>query len=141
MQSESRKIVVDRAGGYDRLRIEKGPVPVAGKGQVRIDVKAIGVNFADIAVRMGLYASAKEYVGWPITPGFEVAGVIGAVGEGVEDVAVGDEVMALTRFGGYSTHVVVDRGYVFRKPDGMAVEQAASLPAVYMTAWFALFEM
>lgn len=46
-------------------------MPVPASGQVRIDVRAIGVNFADTIVRMGLYASAKEYVGWPITPGFE----------------------------------------------------------------------
>src|SRR5262245_59453757 len=104
----TRKIVVHKAGGYDRLQLETCPVPGPGPGQVRIDVRAIGVNFADSVVRMGLYASAKEYVGWPITPGFEVAGVISAVGPGVEDLPVGTEVFAVTRFGGYATHVVVD---------------------------------
>jgi synaptic vesicle membrane protein VAT-1 len=137
----ARKIVVHKAGGHDRLRLETHPVPVPGPGQVRIDVRAIGVNFADTAVRMGLYASAKEYVGWPITPGFEVAGVIGAVGAGVEDLAVGAEVFAVTRFGGYASHVVVDRTYVFAKPAGLSFEQAAALPAVTMTAWWALFEL
>lgn len=141
LQTEARKIVVHKAGGYDRLQLETCPVPAPGPGQVRIDVRAIGVNFADTAVRMGLYASAKEYVGWPITPGFEVAGVISAVGAGVEDLAVGTEVFAVTRFGGYASHVVVDRTYVFAKPPGLSLEQAAALPAVYMTAWFALFEL
>lgn len=106
-----------------------------------MDVAAIGVNFADTIVRMGLYESAKEYVGWPITPGFEVSGVVGAVGEGVDDLAVGDEVIAVTRFGGYSSHVVVDRPYVFEKPKGLSHERAAGLPTVYMTAWFALCEL
>ena len=137
----ARKIVVHEAGGYEKLKVEASSVPAPGKGQVRIDVKAIGVNYADTTVRMGLYASAKEYVGWPITPGFEVAGTVGAVGEGVTDLAVGTPVFAVTRFGGYASHVVVDRAYVFKKPAALSFEQAAALPAVYMTAWYALFEL
>ena len=136
-----RRIVVHSAGGYDRLKLERGPVPEPGRGQVRIDVRAIGVNYADSVVRMGLYASAKEYVGWPITPGFEVAGVVGAVGAGVTDLAVGAEVFAVTRFGGYASHVVVDRGLVFARPARLSFEQAAAIPAVYMTAWWALHEL
>jgi NADPH:quinone reductase-like Zn-dependent oxidoreductase len=137
----ARKIVVHAAGGYDKLKIEDASVPAPGRGQVRIDVKGIGVNYADTTVRMGLYASAKEYVGWPITPGFEVAGTVGAVGEGVADLPLGTPVFAVTRFGGYASHVVVDRPYVFRKPAKLSFEQAAALPAVYMTAWYALFEL
>jgi len=139
--AEARKIVIHAAGGYDKLKVEPASVPAPGRGQVRIDVKGIGVNYADTTVRMGLYASAKEYVGWPITPGFEVAGTVGAVGEGVTDLPVGTPVFAVTRFGGYSSHVVVDRAYVFRKPAALSFEQAAALPAVYMTAWYALFEL
>ena len=138
---QMRRIVIHAAGGYDRLKLERGPVPEAGAGQVRVDVRAIGVNFADCVVRMGLYASAKEYVGWPITPGFEVAGVVGAVGAGVTDLAVGAEVFAVTRFGGYSSHVVVDRALVFPRPARLGFEQAAAMPAVYMTAWYALHEL
>ena len=81
--SLTRKIVVHSAGSYDHLELETSAVPVPGPGEVRIDVRAIGVNYADAIVRMGLYASAKEYVGWPITPGFEVAGAVGAIGSGV----------------------------------------------------------
>ena len=137
----ARKIVVHAAGGYDRLKFETTPIPVPARGQVRIDVRATGVNFADTVVRMGLYSSAKEYVGWPITPGFEVSGVVSAVGDGVTDLAIGAEVMAVTRFGGYASHVVVDRGQVFRRPSTTSFEQAAAIPAVYMTAWFALCEL
>ena len=137
----NRKIVVHSAGGYDRLKLETGTVPAPARGQVRIEVRAIGVNYADTIVRMGLYASAKEYVGWPITPGFEVSGIIEAVGEGVGDLAVGAEVFAVTRFGGYSSHLVVDRAQVFARPRRTSFEQAAALPAVYMTAWYALFEL
>jgi NADPH:quinone reductase-like Zn-dependent oxidoreductase len=137
----ARKVVIHAAGGHDKLEVEASSVPAPGPGQVRIDVKAIGVNYADAIVRMGLYASAKEYVGWPITPGFEVAGTVGAVGEGVRDLAVGAPVFAVTRFGGYASHVVVDRPYVYAKPETLTFEQAAALPAVYMTAWYALFEL
>ena len=104
-------------------------------------MRASGVNYADTIVRMGLYSSARVYVGWPITPGFEVSGVVSAVGAGIHDLALGDEVIAVTRFGGYSSHVVVDRHQVWKKPASLTFEQAAAIPAVYMTAWFALFEL
>ncbi len=135
------RVVIHRAGGYDELKLESAPIPVPSAGEVRIDVRAIGVNYADVVVRMGLYASAKEYVGWPITPGFEVSGTVGAIGDGVTGLSIGDAVVAVTRFGGYSTHVVVPRHQVFAKPDSLTFEQAAAIPAVYMTAWFALYEL
>lgn len=139
--STTRKVVIHSAGSYDRLKLETAALPAPKRGEVRIDVRAIGVNYADTVVRMGLYSSAKEYVGWPITPGFEVSGTVGAVGDGVSDLAVGDAVIAVTRFGGYSTHVVVERHQVFRKPAVLSFDEAAAIPAVYMTAWFALYEL
>ncbi|MEQ1440135.1 zinc-binding dehydrogenase [Fontimonas sp. SYSU GA230001] len=84
-----RKIVIHRLGGYERLQIENGPDPVPGPGEVRVAVSHIGVNYADCVVRMGLYASARALVGWPITPGFEVAGTVDAIGAGVTDLTVG----------------------------------------------------
>ena len=92
-------------------------------------------------VRMGLYASAKELVGWPITPGFEVSGVVSAVGEGVDDLSIGAQVLAVTLFGGYSSHVIVARKYVQDKPANLSHAQSAAMPAVFMTAWYALFEL
>src|SRR5688572_13116892 len=97
-----RRVTIKRAGSYDRLELETIPGLVPGKGQVIIDVKATGVNYADCIVRMGLYSSAKEFVGWPITPGFEVAGLVQAVGEGVTDLAIGDRVFGITLFDGYA---------------------------------------
>jgi NADPH:quinone reductase-like Zn-dependent oxidoreductase len=136
-----QKVVIHRPGSYERLELEEFDVPEPGPGEVRVDVRAIGVNYADTMVRMGLYESAKEFVGWPITPGFEVAGVVSALGEGVNDLQVGDEVVALTLFDGYSTHVVTKRAYVFGKPDGLTFAQAAAMPTIFTTAWFALFEL
>lgn len=136
-----RKVVVHSAGGYDKLRVEEHPDPAPGPGEVLIRVAAAGVNFADAAVRMGLYDSAKKYVGWPITPGFEVSGDVIAVGEGVSAWARGQRVIAVTRFGGYASRVVVAADQVFECPDDLELAQAAGLPAVFMTAYYALFEL
>ena len=136
-----KRVVIHRAGSYDRLKLEEGPALTPGPGEVVVDVRAIGVNYADCMVRMGLYSSAREFVGWPITPGFETAGVVSAVGEGVHDLAIGDEVFALTLFNGYATQVKAGRAYVFPVPKGLSWEQAASFPSVYLTAWYALHEL
>ncbi len=134
-------IVIHRAGSYDRLTLVERPSPSLPPGHVRIAVSACGVNYADCIVRMGLYSSAKEYVGWPITPGFEVAGTVVERGEGVDDVEPGQPVVAVTRFGGYASELVVPRHQVFSPPPGWTLEQAASLPAVGLTAYYALLEL
>ncbi len=136
-----RKVVIHSAGSHSKLRLEEHPIPEPAEGQVLVEVRAIGINYADCIVRMGLYESAKKYVGWPITPGFEVAGVISGVGPGVDAARVGEEVIAVTRFGGYTTHLVVDQDYVVARPDELSMEQAAAFPSVALTAWFALFEL
>jgi len=136
-----RHVVVHRAGGWDRLVIEEAPDPPLGEGEVLVRVEAAGVNYADVIVRMGLYESARKYVGWPITPGFEVAGVVAAVGAGVTDLTVGTRVFAVTRFGGYATRVVVPRDQVFVVPRGFTMSEAAAFPAVFLTAHYALFEL
>ncbi len=136
-----RKVVVHAPGGFDELRIETHPDVDPGPGEVRVAVEAAGVNYADCVVRMGLYESAKKYVGWPITPGFEFAGRVDAVGDGAEGLAPGAEVFGVTRFGAYASSVVVPRRQVFPRPAACTVEEAAAFPAVHLTAWYALFEL
>jgi NADPH:quinone reductase-like Zn-dependent oxidoreductase len=136
-----KHVVVPRAGGWDQLRIEEAPDPAPGEGEVLVRTEAAGVNFADVVVRMGLYESARKYVGWPITPGFEFAGVIAEVGKGLERTLVGSRVFGLTRFGAYATHVVVPRDQVFRMPKGYTSSEAAGFPVVFLTAYYALFEL
>jgi len=85
-----QRVVVSRPGGVDRLLLEEGPDPVPAPGQVCVKVRAAGVNFADLVVRMGQYSSAREFAGWPVTPGFEVSGVVESVGEGVQSFREGD---------------------------------------------------
>lgn len=135
-----KKIVIEKAGGFDQLKVKEFPELKPGKGEVLIATKAVGVNFADCCVRMGVYSSAKEFVGWPITPGFEISGVVVAVGEAVTRFQVGQSVVALCFFGGYASHVAVREELVFPMPASLTFEEAASLPAVYLTAYYALFE-
>lgn len=136
-----KKIVIEKAGGYDQLKIKEFPELKPGKDEVLIATKAAGVNFADCCVRMGVYSSAKEFVGWPITPGFEISGVVVAIGEGVKRFHVGQNVLAICFFGGYSSHVIVREDLVFPMPSSLTFEEAASLPAVFLTAYYALFEL
>ncbi len=136
------RIVVHKPGSYDRLACEEHPDLSAGPGEVLVDVAAASVNFADCAVRMGLYLSARKYVGWPITPGFDFAGTVAAVGEGTEtDLAQGDRVFGVTFFGAYATQVAVPVHQLVRAPDGWTLEQAAAFPTVNLTAWYALVAM
>ena len=133
-----RKVVIHRAGGYERLTLADAPAPAPGPGQLRIDVAAIGVNYADCVIRMGLYASARELVGWPITPGFEVAGTVSALGAGVTGWSLGQPVLALSLFGGYASQLVVPAAQVFTPPAGLSLAQAAGLPTIFLTADHAL---
>lgn len=103
-------------------------------------VEASGVNYADVMVRMGLYASARTYVGWPIVAGFEVAGTVGAVGPGVDDLEVGEPILAVCRFGGYADRLVVPRWQVVRRK-GLDATTAAGVPVAFLTAWYAAHEL
>jgi synaptic vesicle membrane protein VAT-1 len=136
-----RKVVVHRPGGHERLKIEHHHDPVVKPGQVCVDVAAAGVNYADCVVRMGLYSSAKKYVGWPITPGFEFAGRVHSVGHGVQTVKPGDEIFGVTRFGGYASRVCVPEHQVFPRPERLDIAEAAAFPSVFLTAYYALFEL
>ena len=140
-KTKMRKIVIQKPGGYERLELQEFPIPKPGPDEVLIDVKATGVNYADVIVRMGLYQSGIELIGWPITPGFEVSGVVIGLGKNVKDLELGDEVVGLTLFGGYASHVVTGRRYIYRKPKNLSFSEAAAMPAVLMTAWFALLEL
>jgi len=131
-----RRIVIERPGGFNALRLIEEPLPEPGPDEVIIASAACGVNYADGIVRMGLYASAKKLHGYPITPGFEVAGTVEAVGGNVERWQIGDEVIGLSLFGGYASHVRLPADGVFDKPPGIDFKQAATLPTVFLTAWW-----
>ncbi|KAJ3116696.1 hypothetical protein HDU96_009047 [Phlyctochytrium bullatum] len=127
-----REIVITKAGGTDVLKIQERQDPTPGKGEIRIRVKASGINFADIMARMGLYPDAPPL---PTVVGYEVSGVVDAIGEGVEQSWKDKEVVAFTRFKGYADTVVVSKDFVVEKPSNLSFVDAASIPVVYLTAW------
>lgn len=133
-----RQVVITKVGSPDVLRVVDGPLPEPGPGMVRIKVEAIGVNFADVVGRQGLYPDAPKP---PYVPGYEVAGTVDAVGASVDSARTGEPVMALTRFGGYSEFVCVPEIQAIHRPAKMSVEQAASFLVSYLTAYASLVVM
>ncbi len=133
-----KKISIRAAGGYDRLELVTAPDLVCGPGDVLIDVSFAGVNYADCCVRLGVYESAKRYVGFPITPGFEVSGKVAAVGSDVTKFKIGDLVIGFTLFNGYASQAVIKEANVIPLPKTFTLEQGAGFPAVFMTAYYAL---
>ena len=135
-----KAISVAKAGSFERLRLVDLPDLQSAAGEVLVQTRAVGVNFADVVVRLGLYESARKYVGWPITPGFEFSGEVAALGAGVGDLRVGERVFGVTRFNGYASQVCVPRSQLFRVPEAMSHPQAATFPTVFLTAYYALRE-
>jgi NADPH:quinone reductase-like Zn-dependent oxidoreductase len=133
-----RQVVIPRHGPPEVFEVRDVPDPVAADGEILIRVRAAGINFADILARIGLYPDAPKP---PVVVGYEVAGVVEAVGPGVTVLQEGDRVVALTRFGGYADRVVVPAAQVFRFPDELSDAEAASVPVTYLTAALALYRM
>ncbi|MHB9880648.1 NAD(P)H-quinone oxidoreductase [Pacificimonas sp. ICDLI1SI03] len=132
-----RAIDPEGPGGPEMLQLVDRPVPVAGAGEVLIEVAAAGVNRPDILQRLGLYPMPP---GAPSIMGLEVSGRIAARGAGVESFEIGQEVCALVAGGGYADYVVAPAGSVLPVPQGVDLLDAAGLPETYFTVWSNLFE-
>jgi NADPH:quinone reductase-like Zn-dependent oxidoreductase len=130
-----RAVVITKHGGPGVLQVQEQPDPQVSPGQVRIQVAAAGINFADVMARLGLYQDAPKT---PCVVGYEVAGTILEVGEGVVGLTPGERVLAGTQFGGYASQVVVSAGDVVSLPERLSFEQGAAIPVNYATAWAAL---
>jgi NADPH:quinone reductase-like Zn-dependent oxidoreductase len=131
-----RAVVITKHGPPEVLKVEDRPPPGRPQGgEVLVDVKAAGINFADTMARVGLYPDAPKP---PMVVGYEVAGTVAAVGPAVEGIAEGDRVMAGTRFGGYASQVKVKATDVVPLPDRLSFEQGAATPVNYSTAWAGL---
>lgn len=122
----------DRHGDPEVLRIDEIPTPEPPPGRVRIAVRAAGVNGIDWKLRRG--GGADEPMSEPARVGFDVAGTIDAVGEGVTDWAVGQDVFGQSGPGAAATHLIAKPGSLVAKPDWLSFEQAAALPVVSETA-------
>jgi NADPH:quinone reductase-like Zn-dependent oxidoreductase len=117
------------------FEIQNRPEPSLAPGRVLVRVRAAGINFADLMARQGLYPDAPDL---PSVLGYEVAGDVEAVGEGVEDIKAGDRVMAACRFGGYAEIVSARDRDVVALPDDWSYEEGAAFLVVYGTAYAAL---
>jgi len=122
-------------GGPDSLKLMEVPTPEPGPGQIRIAVKAAGVNFPDTLIIRDMYQFRPPR---PFAPGGEVAGVIDALGDGVSAFAKGDRVLAMTLQGGYATDLIVDAKAAVKIPDAMPFDEAAGFLMTYGTSHYAL---
>lgn len=133
-----RAIWITRSGGPEVLEVRETADPVAGPGQVRVRAHACGLNFAELSARQGIYPDAPKP---PFVAGYEGAGIVDQVGEGVTSVAAGDRVLYLSRFGGHADTVVVPASNAFPMPAEMSFEEAAAIPVNYLTAYHSLFQV
>lgn len=136
-----RAIIAEKNGGPEVLKIQDVPQPTPGIGEVLVKVEAAAVNPFDTQVRRGDYAA---YMATPHKLGVDVSGTVAAVGEGVDNLAVGDDVFYSTRVlsneGGYAEYHVEQAQLIAKKPKDLSFVDAAALPIAASTAWVCLIE-
>ena len=133
-----RAVVIPRHGGPEVLEVQERPDPSVGPGEIRIAVRAAGINFADLMARSGTYPDAPPL---PSVIGYDIAGEVESVGEGVTSHSVGERVLAGTRFGGYAELVTVAEGQALPLPESFSFEQGAGFVVNYTTAYAGLVVM
>ncbi len=133
-----RQIVHTKTGSYEVLEVQVVPDLAPKEDELLIQVKAAGLNFADILARKGQYPDGPKT---PCVMGYEVSGIVNAAGDAVNKEWVGKEVIALCRFKGQAEQVVVKEQQVYEKPKKLSFEEAASIPVTYLTAWALLMIM
>ena len=125
------------SGGPEVLEPVERPVPAPRAGEVLVKVAAAGVNRPDVAQRMGRYPPPP---GAPSIPGLEIAGEVVALGEGVDDVVLGQRVCALIGGGGYAEYAAAPIGQCLAMPEGLSNAEAAAMPETLFTVWHNLFQ-
>jgi NADPH:quinone reductase-like Zn-dependent oxidoreductase len=130
-----RAVVITKHGPPKVLQVQESSDPPLGPSDVRIDVAAAGINFADVLARIGLYPDAPKP---PCVIGYEVAGTVLELGSDVTGLSHGQRVLAGVKFGGYASQVVVPAADVTALADALTFEQGAAIPVNYATAWAAL---
>ena len=136
MTEMMRAVEITKPGGPEVLQMTQRPMPVAGHGQVVLKVAYAGVNRPDALQRAGMYApppTASDL------PGLEASGTVVAIGDGVADLSVGDQVCALLPGGGYAEYVMTPAAHCLPVPDGLSRKEAACLPETFFTVWSNVF--
>ena len=130
------KALVCRAWGtVDDLKLEEVPPPTPGRGQLLIDVRATGVNYADSIMVAGKYQTRPPF---PFSPGLETSGVVASCGEGVTRFKAGDRVMAILAHGGFAEQALADEAETFAIPGAMPFDEAGAFPIAYLSSDVAL---
>lgn len=131
-------VLIKNGEASSSFQIREVPKPIPGIGQVLIKVAAFGLNFADVMARRGLYKDAPPI---PSILGYDVAGTVSQLGSNVTDVAIGDRVVAMTRFGGYAEYAVTEALAMAKIPETLDAPTATALATQYCTAYFSAAEM
>ena len=118
MPSPRRRIIIEKPGGYRVFHLDDTPIEDPLPGEIQVDVRACGINFADISVRLGLYSAAKG--SYPICPGLEFAGVVRRTGSGARGFEPGDRVFGASHFGAYTTVINSPREHLWKLPETWA---------------------
>lgn len=125
--------LVKTTGSLRNLKLHRSEIPSLVKGKVLVEVRCVGLNYADIFAIMGLYSATPK---GPFIPGLEFSGEV--LASDSPDVMPGQKVMGVTRFGGYDSHIVADPDYLFPLPRGWSYEEGAAFPVQTLTAYYAL---
>ncbi len=129
---------INKAGSINNLKLVDENLSEPKENEVTVEVKAIGLNFADLFAIQGLYsATPKE----SFIPGLEYSGIIVKKGNDVNDFQVGDKIMGAIRFGAYTTHLNIDQRYILKLPEGWTFEEGASFIVQSLTAYYSLVEL
>lgn len=131
-----REIFFDGAGGPEVIKLRQAPVPSPGPGKVLVEVVAAGINRPDCIQRAGLYPPPP---GESEVPGLEIAGRIVALGEGVDNVKIGDEICALVGSGGYAEYCLADAALCLPRPAPLSLIEAAGVPETFFTVYDNVF--
>ncbi len=131
-----KAVRIHEFGGPEVLRYEDAPEPQPGAGEALVRVHAASINRGDLSIRAGAFGNP----GFPLTIGWEVAGTVEALGPGVEGLAPGARVLAYGPWGGYAEKAVFTAANTVPIPDSLGFAEAATIPVVFVSAWYALIE-
>ena len=129
---------IKKAGSIDNLKLYKEHMKPPSENEVTVEVKAIGLNFADLFAIQGLYSATPRE---SFIPGLEYSGIVLKTGSGVTDFNAGDKIMGAIRFGAYTTHLNIDKKYILHLPDDYSFEEGAAMVVQPLTAYYSLFEL
>lgn len=127
-----------KTGSLNNLKLSEEELPLPNNNQVTIEIKSIGLNFADFFCVHGLYKAAPKY---NLIPGLEFSGIVINKGESVTEYNIGDKIIGVTKFGAFASHINLDRNYIMRIPEGWSYEDGASFVVQALTAYYALKEL